>query len=99
MLLSYDLDAGALYIKLSDEPVARTKQVDDSTLVDLDDAGNVRGIEATSLIGSLPLDAILRTYQVPASEEAQLRAYFQRSGAALASPTVSAGRTPALSTA
>ncbi len=99
MLLSYDLDAGALYIKLSDEAVARTKQIDDSTLVDLDDAGNVRGIEVTSLIGSLPLDAILHAYEVPAAEEAQLRAYFQRSGSALASPTISAGRIPALTAA
>jgi uncharacterized protein YuzE len=94
MELSYDLEAGALYIKLADRPVARTREVDESTLVDLDDAGEVRGIETTSLSRSLPLDAILASYTVPAGEEAQLRAYFQPLTPATAAPVRGAPAAP-----
>jgi uncharacterized protein YuzE len=38
---SYDLDADALYITLTDHEVIRTVQIDGGTLVDLDADGGV----------------------------------------------------------
>jgi uncharacterized protein YuzE len=78
MRLKYDLDVGALYIKLSDQAVARTRDVGDNTSVDLDDAGNAVGIEVISIAHRWPLNDILRDYSIPAAEAAQLRAYFER---------------------
>jgi uncharacterized protein YuzE len=99
MQLSYDLDAGALYIKLSDAAVTRTVEVDDTTLVDLDHAGIVRGIEVTAITQILPLGDILSKCQVPPGEEAQLRAFFLPSprSAPAPRPTLSVAETqPAL---
>jgi uncharacterized protein YuzE len=76
MHLKYDLNVGALYIRLSDQAVARTQDIDDNTSVDLDDAGNVVGIEVVSIAHPWPLNDILRDYTIPAAEAAQLRAYF-----------------------
>lgn len=83
MKLSYDLTVSALYISLSDLPVARTRQIDDNTSVDLDDAGRVVGIEVVSIRHRWPLAAILRDCSIPVGEAAQLRAYFQPSQAGL----------------
>lgn len=77
MRLKYDLNVGALYIRLTDRPVARTREIDDNTLVDLDQDGIVVGIEVVSIEHPWALDDILRDYKIPAGEEAQLRAYFQ----------------------
>lgn len=76
MRLKYDLHAGALYIRLTDETVATTRELDDNTLVDLDAAGGVIGIEVISIAHRWPLAEILRDYSIPAAEAAQLRAYF-----------------------
>src|SRR5215468_3587207 len=76
MHLKYDLNVGALYIRLSDQAVARTRDIDDNTSVALDDAGNVVGIEVVSIAHPWPLNDILRDYSIPAAEVAQLRAYF-----------------------
>lgn len=77
MRLKYDLNVGALYIKLSDQAVARTHDIDDNTAVDLDSAGNVAGIEVISIAHRWALNEILRDYSIPAAEVAQIRAYFQ----------------------
>ena len=47
MRLKYDLDVGALYIRLTDAGVARTREVDDNTVVDLDASGGVVGIRSS----------------------------------------------------
>jgi uncharacterized protein YuzE len=97
MRLTYDLDAGALYIGLSDQDVSRTRQVDDNTLVDLDAAGCPVGIEITSIEHSWAVDEVLRGFDIPEREAAQIRAYFRSSerGAAVPIPHVSASRVPA----
>ena len=77
MQLKYDLNIGALYIRLTDHAVARTRGIDDNTNVDLDDAGNVVGIEVISIAHPWAFDDALRDYDIPADEVAQLRAYFQ----------------------
>lgn len=91
MRLKYDMNAGALYIRLTDAPVARTREVDDNTMVDLDADGEVIGIEVVSITHPWPLDEVLRSYAIPAGEEAQIRAYF-RSPAFQAAPAVSIDR-------
>lgn len=46
--LVVDSETSAAYIHLSDRPIARTEELDDSVLVDRDDAGHVVGIEILS---------------------------------------------------
>ena len=77
MQLKYDLNVGALYIKLSDEVVASTRAIDDNTTVDLDGTGGVVGIEVISIAHPWALNAILSSYSVPPVEAGQLRAYFE----------------------
>lgn len=79
MRLKYDLTVGALYIGLSDQAVAHTRDIDDNTFVDLDEAGDVVGIEVISIAHPWALVEVLRDYNIPAAEVAQLRAYFQPS--------------------
>jgi len=45
MKIRYDSDADAVYIKLRDVEIAKTKKVDDYTILDYDKAGNLVGIE------------------------------------------------------
>lgn len=45
MKISYDPDADAMYIELVEREVAKTKEVDDNTIIDLDNEGNVIGVE------------------------------------------------------
>ena len=45
MKIRYDPDADAVYIKLSDEKVETTREVDDNTILDYDKRGRLIGIE------------------------------------------------------
>ncbi len=72
----YDLDAGALYIELADCLAARTEQVDGGTLVDLDSAGNVIGIEVINPERLWPLEEILHRFAISEEDARELRAYF-----------------------
>lgn len=76
MKLEYDLNAGALYIRLSDAEIARTAEAGDNAAVDLDASGGVVGIEVIAVGYSWPLTDILDTYGIPPREAAELRAYF-----------------------
>jgi uncharacterized protein YuzE len=76
MQLSYDLNVDALYISLSDQPVARTREIDDNTSIDLAEDGTVTGIEVISVRHPWPLASILADYGIQDAEQAQLRAYF-----------------------
>jgi uncharacterized protein YuzE len=76
MQLEYDLNVGALYIRLSDAEVAQTHEAGDNAAVDLDAAGAVVGIEVISAAHQWPLADILATYTIPANEAAQLKSYF-----------------------
>ncbi len=80
MQLEFDLNVGALYIRLSDAEVARTREAGDNAAVDLDAAGGVVGIEVLSVVHPWPLADILARYTVPPGEAAQLRSYFQTEG-------------------
>ena len=78
MRLKYDLNVGALYIKLGDQAVARTREIDDNTSVDLDSTGGIVGIEVISIGHPWALNAVLSDYSIPPDDVAQLRAYFER---------------------
>jgi uncharacterized protein YuzE len=73
---SYDLDADALYIKLTDAKVARTIDIDSGTLVNLDADGRVVGIEVIQPQRAWPLPEILTRFPLLADTVAELRAYF-----------------------
>ena len=73
---SYDLDAGALYIELAARQAACTEQVDAGTLVDLDSAGNVVGIEVIHPDRAWPLEEILSGFPISQEDARELRAYF-----------------------
>jgi uncharacterized protein YuzE len=73
---SYDLDADALYIKVTGGKAARTVEIDTGTLVDLDAAGAVVGIEVISPQRSWPVEEILARFKMSTEDVAQLRAYF-----------------------
>lgn len=45
MLVSYDVDAGATYVRLSSDDVARTAHVSDLVMVDLNEHGDPVGVE------------------------------------------------------
>jgi uncharacterized protein YuzE len=94
MELRYDLNVGALYIRLTDQAVARTREIDDNTVVDIDADGGIVGIEVISIGHPWALDDVLRDYAIPAAAAAQLRAYFQPAGPAVSqqAPAVSLGR-------
>jgi uncharacterized protein YuzE len=94
MRLKYDLNVGALYIRLTDQPVARTCEIDDNTFVDLGEDGGVIGIEVISIGHPWALDDVLRDYSIPPDEAAQLRAYFHPAeiGAGQETPAVSMRR-------
>jgi uncharacterized protein YuzE len=76
MSLEYDLDARALYIRLCDGAVACTRQLDDNTLIDLDGAGNVLGVEVVAIDYPWALAEVLQMDGVMAGTKAQMRGYF-----------------------
>lgn len=45
MMISYDTEAGAYYLRLTDTPIARTVHIADDLAVDVDAGGGVHGIE------------------------------------------------------
>lgn len=93
MKLEYDLNAGALYIRLSDAEVARTVEAGDNAAVDLDASGGVAGIEVITVGYSWPLTDILVTYRISPQDAAELRAYFRvKESPVQPSPTISTGR-------
>jgi uncharacterized protein YuzE len=78
MRLEYDLNVGALYIRLSGQPVAGTDEAGDNANVDIDDDDNVVGIEVISAGHRWPVQDILRNYKIDDSEADQIRSYFLR---------------------
>jgi uncharacterized protein YuzE len=73
---SYDLSANALYITVTDHQVARTAEIDTGTLVDVDAAGAIVGIEVLNFDRPWPLTKILGLFTVAPEDADQLRAYF-----------------------
>jgi len=92
--LEFDLNVGALYIRLSDAEIVRTREAGDNAAVDLDAAGGVVGIEVISAAHPWPLADIIASYDIPPAEEAMMRAYFRSQGTSpvqQGSPKISIG--------
>jgi uncharacterized protein YuzE len=64
MIFSYDDDADALYIAITDSPIARTRRFDEGTLVDLDESGQVVGIEVLRPARDWPLEEIEASFRL-----------------------------------
>jgi uncharacterized protein YuzE len=79
MRLDFDLNVGALYISLSDHDVARTRVVDDNTMVDLDAGGVAVGIEVIATAYPWPVEDVLRDFRMPPGQVEQVRSYFRPS--------------------
>ena len=45
MKIRYDPDADAMYIRLTDEEIDKTRKIDDNTILDYDKNGQLVGIE------------------------------------------------------
>jgi uncharacterized protein YuzE len=89
---TYDTQADALYIELEERDVARTQQIDPGTLVDLDESGNVLGIEVIHPNRQWPLGEIVDRFALPAEYTRELHAYFPMvTGATLPSAPIDAG--------
>lgn len=58
----YDRDADAVYIRLADGEVARTVEVDDYRILDLDEQGNVIGLEVLYPAVNLVIAPIARDH-------------------------------------
>jgi uncharacterized protein YuzE len=79
MILRYSDTADALYIYLKPgvEPV-RGEEIDSATIVDLDDLGNVVGIEVLSPARDWPLQTVAERYGLELSDHLQLRMLWDR---------------------
>ncbi len=62
MKISYDEEADALYIKLKEGEVVKTKEVDKNTMLDYDRQGNLLGIELLFIKERMP--QVLKKVQV-----------------------------------
>jgi uncharacterized protein YuzE len=78
--MTYDQNVDALYIRLTDSPVARTDQIDPGTLVDLDDSGSLVGVEVLRPSRIWPLREVLTRFEIAAEDRALLEAFFGRAG-------------------
>jgi uncharacterized protein YuzE len=76
MRFRYDREADALSIDLLDEPVSRTEQVDDGTLVDLDRFGHVVSIEVLHPARSWPVEQIADRFAIDEESMHMLRSLW-----------------------
>ena len=72
MKFLYDDSADALYIEVASAVVAQTHQVDAGTLVDLDNMGNLVGIEVIRPARPWPVEEIASRFGLCGSEKAIL---------------------------
>lgn len=80
MRYRYDEEADALYIRVREEGIVeRTEQIDPGTLVDVDGAGHLLGIEVIRPGRPWPLEAILDEYPVDDETRKVLTAQFAAS--------------------
>ncbi len=54
MKITYDKEADAIYIKLTNEKFSKTKIIDRNTILNLDENGNVIGIELLFVSKRIP---------------------------------------------
>mgnify|MGYP001615063300 FL=1 len=58
MEISYDKKADAMYIEFQKGKFAKNKKVDDFTIIDLDEKGNLLGIEILAVSKRIPIESL-----------------------------------------
>ncbi len=58
MEISYDREADAMYIQFRKGEFAKNKKVDDLTILDLDEKGNILGIEILDASKRIPKESL-----------------------------------------
>ena len=58
MEISYDKQADAMYIEFRKGEFAKNKKIDDFTIIDLDDKGNILGIELLEVSKRIPIESL-----------------------------------------
>ena len=58
MEITYDKEADAMYIEFRKGDFAKNKKVDDFTIIDMDDNGNLLGIELLEVSKRIPLASL-----------------------------------------
>lgn len=58
MEISYDNDADAMYIEFRKGDFAKNKKIDDFTIIDLDENGNILGIELLDVSKRIPKESL-----------------------------------------
>ena len=56
MKIHLDLEANALLIKFREEKASQTKEIDEDTIIDIDESGNPIAIEMLNVIPRIPLE-------------------------------------------
>ena len=76
MKLTIDVDADAGYVSVSQAAVARTEPFAESVLIDVDDVGQLVGIELLTLTATVDTDGIANRYGLSAVVRDELRRTF-----------------------
>ena len=58
MEITYDKQADAMYIEFRKGEFSSNKKIDDFTLIDFDDKGNMLGIELLSVSKRIPIESL-----------------------------------------
>jgi len=58
MEISYDKQADAMYIEFRKGDFAKNKKIDDFTIIDLDNSGNILGIELLDVSKRIPAESL-----------------------------------------
>jgi len=62
MEIIYDKDADAVYIGLRKGEFAKNKKIDDFTIIDMDNEGNILGIELLDASKRIPAESLSKVY-------------------------------------
>lgn len=93
---SYDATADALYVRLSYEPVARTEELDDWTLVDVDKSGAPVGVEVIHPARQWPAVEFCERYHLSGEDRTMFEVMFLGGRVAFPAPDQEASGTRAL---
>lgn len=86
MRISYDETVDAVYITLANSIVERTVEIDPGTLVDVDRAGNLVGIEVIRPARDWPLSKVTEEYRLKEHDLQALEALWPDDNAAAPYP-------------
>ncbi len=58
MEITYDKEADAMYIEFRKGKFAKNKKIDELTIIDLDEEGNILGIEILEVSKRIPIESL-----------------------------------------